>query len=344
MSPLRAPSTDPNSYAIEVSGLTKAYGHFTAVSQISFEVREKEIFGLLGPNGAGKTTTIKCLLTLAKPTSGTALLYGKSIATEPDQVRAQCGYVPQGISVIRDLTGYENLLISAKMFSVPRSERKKRIDEALSMMDLTEVRDKMVAQYSGGMMRRLEIGCALIHRPKVLFLDEPSIGLDPAGRQVVWEHIRDLREEAGTTVFITTHDMSEADALCDRVAIMNKGKITVIGNPSELKKGLGGDVVTVACDRAREARRVLQSIMPDLKAMESEKELVVVTGDGDRTIPVILKALTGEGIDVSSIGLKRPTLDEVFLRYSGQRMEEAEHEGDWSQTRQRRRMVQRMGQ
>lgn len=340
----RDPSTDLNSHAIEVSGLTKVYGHFTAVNEISFEVHEQEIFGLLGPNGAGKTTTIKCLLTLTRPTSGGALVYGKSIATEPDQVRAQCGYVPQGISVIRDLTGYENLLINAKMFGVPRSERKKRIDEGLSMMDLTDVRHKIVAQYSGGMMRRLEIGCAFIHRPKVLFLDEPSIGLDPAARQVVWERVLNLREEAGTTVFITTHDMSEADALCDRIAIMNKGKITVIGNPSELKKSLGGDVITIACDVAPEAHRVLQSIMPDLKAMESEKELVVVTDDGDRTIPLILKALTGEGIDVSSIGLKRPTLDEVFLRYSGQRMEEAEHEGDWSQTRQRRRMVQRMRQ
>jgi len=330
--------------AIEVQSLTKAYGHFTAVDQISFEVYEQEIFGLLGPNGAGKTSTIKCLLTLTRPSSGTALVHGKSITLEPDQVRAQCGYVPQGISVIRELTGYENLLISAKMFGVLKSERKQRIEEAFSLMDLGDVRDKIVGQYSGGMMRRLEIGCALIHRPKVLFLDEPSIGLDPAGRRVVWERLRSLREEYDTTILITTHDMNEADELCDRIAIMNRGKIAVIGNPSDLKKSIGGDIITIACDRAQDASHVLESVMPEVKAMGSEKEVVVVTNDGDQTIPLLLRALTERQIDVSAITLRRPTLDEVFLRYAGQRMEEAENEGDWRQTRQRRRVVQRMGQ
>ncbi|MCJ7778451.1 MAG: ATP-binding cassette domain-containing protein, partial [Sedimentisphaerales bacterium] len=245
---------------IEVNELTKRFGQLTAVDNISFQVDKGEIFGLIGPNGAGKTTTIRCLLTLIKPTSGKVKISEMDILKQPRQVRQLCGYVPQDISVDGDLTGYENLLFYAKLFYVPRDVRKKRIKEVLDFLQISDYSNKLVKTYSGGMMRRLEIGQVLVNQPGVLFLDEPSIGLDPATKHVIWDYIIRLRDQFAVTILLTTHDMNEADTLCDRIAIMNSGKISVIGSPQELKAGLGGDVVSIAADSGAELVQVLERL------------------------------------------------------------------------------------
>ncbi len=224
---------------LEINALTRRFGEQTAVDALTLSIGAGEIFGLLGPNGAGKTTTLKMLTTLLPPTSGTALVAGFDIATRAGEVRRVIGYVPQLLSADGTLTGRENLSLFAKLYDVPRSERKKRIDDALQFMGISDVADRMVNQYSGGMIRRLEIGQAMLHRPPVLFLDEPTVGLDPLAREAVWERIARLRDEFGTTVLFTTHLMEEADALCTRVAIMHRGVIAALGTPTELKRSLG---------------------------------------------------------------------------------------------------------
>ncbi|MGB9764787.1 MAG: ATP-binding cassette domain-containing protein [Candidatus Saccharicenans sp.] len=224
---------------IETNSLTRYFGQIVAVDNLNLTVEEGEIFGLIGPNGAGKTTTIKMLTTLLPPTSGRASIAGFDIRHQSAQVRKVIGYVPQLISADSTLSGYENLLIFAKLYDLPQSEREKRVRGALHFMGLDEVADKLVKNYSGGMIRRLEIAQSMLHRPRLLFLDEPTVGLDPAARRAVWEHIMDLRNQFGTTIFLTTHLMDEADELCTRVAIMHLGKVAAIGSPAELKKAVG---------------------------------------------------------------------------------------------------------
>src|SRR5919199_167039 len=244
----RLQQMDDEKNALEVSNLTKTYGDdkIRAVDGISFFVRTGEIFGLLGPNGAGKTTTIKMIVTLTKATSGRLEVFGVDVSKSPEMVRSMLGYVPQSISVDADLTAYENLLIFSKLSYVNKKEREDRIHAALKQMDLEKRANEIVKHFSGGMMRRLEIAQALVNRPRLLLLDEPSIGLDPASKRQVWKNVKQLRQDYGTTIMITTHDMAEADALCDRLAIMSAGKIAVLGNPAELKKTvIGGDIVTV---------------------------------------------------------------------------------------------------
>ncbi|MCL4395149.1 MAG: ATP-binding cassette domain-containing protein [Chloroflexi bacterium] len=224
---------------IDVEHLTKKFGSFTAVDDLTIDVPAGEVFGLLGPNGAGKTTTIKMLITLLEPTSGRATVAGLDVVRNAGDVRREIGYVPQILSADGTLTGYENLMVFAKLYDVPRAERNQRVDEALEYMGLKESAKSMVRNYSGGMIRRLEIAQAFVHHPHVLFLDEPTVGLDPVARQVVWERIDRLRHDYGTTIFVTTHYMEEADRLCNRVAVMNLGKVAVIGTPAELKASLG---------------------------------------------------------------------------------------------------------
>jgi ABC-2 type transport system ATP-binding protein len=227
--------------AIETSLLTRRFGSLTAVDALNLAIATGAIFGLLGTNGAGKTTVIKMLTTLLMPTSGTASVVGYDIVREPSSVRRNIGYVSQMLSADGELTGYENLLISAKLYAIPRSETAKRISQALEFMELGNAADRLVSHYSGGMIRRLEIAQSMLHRPRVLFLDEPTVGLDPLARHAVWEHIRDLRREFGTTILMTTHDMEEADQLCDTVALMTLGKLVALGRPAELKTALGSD-------------------------------------------------------------------------------------------------------
>jgi len=221
---------------IRTEGLTCRFGNFTAVDSLDLEVRENEIFGLLGPNGAGKTTTIKMLNTLLPPSSGRAYVDGLDVSQQPSKVRRSIGYVPQLLSAEASITGYENLIIFGKLHDVPRKELEERARKALEYMGLDEFGDKLVRTYSGGMVRRLEIAQSSLHHPKVLFLDEPTIGLDPVARRAVWEMVRDLRDRYGTTIFLTTHFMDEADALCDRIGIMHHGKLIALGSPDELMR------------------------------------------------------------------------------------------------------------
>jgi len=220
---------------IEVINLTKKFKDFAAVDGISFAVERGEIFACLGPNGAGKSTTIKMLITLLKPTSGKALVDGHDVARHSAQVRKTIGYVPQMISVDGTLTAYENLTLFARLYDIPKSERKARIQETLSFLNLEGHANSLVRTFSGGMIRKMEVGQAMLHRPKVLFLDEPTTGLDPIARQSVWEHLSELRESMGTTIFFSTHYMEEADGVSDKVAIMNEGKIAAMGRVPELK-------------------------------------------------------------------------------------------------------------
>ena len=224
---------------LELQSLTRRFKALTAVDKVNISVKPGEMFGLVGPNGAGKTTIIKMLTTILPPTSGNALVAGHDIVKHSAQVRRVIGYVPQLLSADGALTGYENLLIFAKLYHIPRSERQNRIHDALEFMGLSEFADKMVREYSGGMIRRLEVAESMLHRPRLLFLDEPTVGLDPIARKTVWDHIQRLRSDYGTTILLTTHYMEEADELCDRVAIMHLGKIAAVGTPAELKASVG---------------------------------------------------------------------------------------------------------
>ena len=230
---------------LETDALTRRFGPLTAVDGLTISVEPSEVFGLLGPNGAGKTTVIKMLTTLLPPTSGSAEIAGLDIIRHAAEVRRVIGYVPQLVSADGTLTGYENLLIFAKLYDLPRSERTERVHEALEFMGLAEVGDKLVRNYSGGMIRRLEIAQSMLHRPSVLFLDESTVGLDPVARNGVWEHIQKLRADYSTTIFLTTHYMQEADDLCNRVAIMHVGKVAAIGTPAQLRKSLDRNDATL---------------------------------------------------------------------------------------------------
>ncbi len=225
---------------IEVHDLVKRFGGHTAVNAISFEVARGEVFGLLGPNGAGKSTTIKMLTTLLTPTAGRAKVAGFDIVHQTASVRRSIGYVPQALSADANLTGFENLLIFAKLYDLPRNIQVARVNEVLSFVGLTDASKQLVSHYSGGMIRRLEVAQALLHRPRVLFLDEPTVGLDPVARQAIWEHLMQIRSQAHMTIFLTTHSMEEADSLCSRVGIMHRGDIVALDTPAQLKANIGG--------------------------------------------------------------------------------------------------------
>jgi len=327
---------DGASVAVQVSGLTKVYPNGPkAVDSVSFEVKEGEIFGLLGPNGAGKTTTIKMITTLTQPTAGSIKVFGMDATSSPQQVREMLGFVPQAISVDGDLTGYENLLIFAKLFFVDREQRNARIREALELFGLSDRANDLVKHYSGGMMRRLEIAQALVNRPRLLFLDEPSIGLDPFSRMQVIEHIRKLNQSFGTTILLTTHDMAEADELCDRLAIMNLGKIAVSGAPRVLKRTVGGDVLTVAI--SGKPPDTLPSDVGTIATFENGT-MKILTVDGERAIPRVTEYLESTGAVVQSVSLSRPTLDDVFMKYAKASLHQ---EGTYRQTRSERRTISR---
>ena len=230
---------------VETDALTRRFGDLTAVDDLTITVETGEVFGLLGPNGAGKSTTIKMLTTLLSPTAGDARIAGFSVTRHPAEVRRRIGYVPQMLSADGTLTGYENLLIFAKLYDIPRAGRAELVRAALAFMGLEDAADKPVRLYSGGMIRRLEIAQSLLHQPPVLFLDEPTIGLDPAARRAVWQHVEQLKADYGTTILLTTHLMEEADNLCDRVAIMHRGRVVALGAPAALKAGIGGDGATL---------------------------------------------------------------------------------------------------
>lgn len=230
---------------LSLDHLTRRFGDYTAADAVTLDVAAGEVFGLLGPNGAGKSTTIKMLTTLLPPTSGTATIAGYDLMRQQAQVRRVIGYVPQALSADGNLTGYENLLIFAKLYDLPRRAYTSRTRQALAFMGLSDAADKLVRTYSGGMIRRLEVAQALLHEPRILFLDEPTVGLDPVARKAVWQHLQEIRAQTGMTIFLTTHYMEEADSLCQRVAIMHLGHVVAIGTPAELKASLGQPEATL---------------------------------------------------------------------------------------------------
>jgi len=227
--------------AVQASALTRKFGDLTAVDSVTLTINQGEIFGLIGPNGAGKSTLIKMLTTLLPPTSGSATIAGYDIVSQPAEVRRHIGYVPQLLSADGSLTGYENMLLSARLYGIPRRERTERITGALARMGLSEVAHHLAGQYSGGMIRRLEIAQSFLHRPAVLFLDEPTVGLDPGARETVWEHVLDLRDRFQRTMIVTSHHMDEIDKFCDRIALIDRGRIAAVGTPAELKARVGPD-------------------------------------------------------------------------------------------------------
>jgi ABC-2 type transport system ATP-binding protein len=233
--------SDEKEYAVYVENLTKKFGDFTAVDSVSFTVAAGEIFALIGPNGAGKSTIIKMLTTMLPPTSGTASVAGYDVLRQATDVRRNIGYIPQLLSSDGTLTGRENLLLSARLYGIPRAEQSRRIREALEFMELDDDADNLVQSYSGGMIRRLEIAQSMLHQPSIIFMDEPTVGLDPVARRAVWEHVRALKEEHQMTIFLTTHYMEEVEELCDRMTLLQKGHIIAAGTPDELKAKLGAD-------------------------------------------------------------------------------------------------------
>ncbi|MCX6766893.1 MAG: ATP-binding cassette domain-containing protein [Candidatus Moranbacteria bacterium] len=294
---------------IEVKKLTKKFDEITAVDGISFEVRKGEIFGFLGPNGAGKSTTISILATLLEPTSGGANINGFSVIADRNQIRKSIGLVFQDPSLDDRLTAEENLRFHARLYGVPMSEYKKRADEVLDLVELKDRRDDIVKTFSGGMKRRLEIARGLIHYPAVLFLDEPTLGLDPQTRAHLWEYILRLKREKEMTIFMTTHYMNEAE-YCDRIAIIDRGKIVALDTPEALKKKIGGDIIRMQSgEKEKLAKEIKEKY--DLDAKDSEGDMIQVeVENADTFMPRLFNELESK---IESIEMRRPTLDDVFL-------------------------------
>ena len=302
---------------IRVENLTKQFGAVTAVNDVSFEVDEGTIFGFLGPNGAGKTTTINILCTLLLPTSGMAFISGHDCVKEPSEVRKSIGIVFQDTTLDKDLTAYENLMFHAYLYDVKRIERKKRIDDALHFVGLYERRNDLIKKFSGGMKRRIEVARGLIHKPRILFLDEPTLGLDPQTRANLWEFIVELPRKHNVTIFMTTHYMEEAE-VCDRIAIIDNGKIITTGTPDELKKTVGGDVIYIKTSDNKKAKLEIEKLF-NADVSEKDGELFFTSLRGDACIPEIIKTI---GETVLSVRLQRPTLNDVFLKMTGKEIRE----------------------
>ncbi|MEM3475817.1 MAG: ATP-binding cassette domain-containing protein [Candidatus Bathyarchaeia archaeon] len=310
---------------ISAESLTKVFNKgLIAVNHISFNVRRGEIFGFLGPNGAGKTTTINMLITVLKPTEGKASVLGYDITRQADDVRRVIGVVPQEYTADEDLTGYENMMLCADLYGIPHRVAKKRVSELLKLVELMDFKDKRVETYSGGMRRRLELACGLINRPKVLFLDEPTLGLDVQTRAATWSYIRRLKEEYGMTIFMTTHYLEEADALCNRVAIIDHGKIVVTGSPSKLKDSLGGDIITISIREREDVSEIIRSVERVKEVRREDNVYRIKAEAGEAAAPLIIEALRRKGYAVTKISLSEPTLNEVYLEYTGRTIRDVE--------------------
>ncbi len=318
---------------IRVEELVKQFNSLTAVNRVSFEIDEGELFGFLGPNGAGKTTTIKILTTLLKPTSGRAMVAGYDVLKEPDKVRNVIGYVAQDISLDDKGTGRENLMLQGRFHHMDSNLLHQRVDELLELVDLTADANRLTETYSGGMRKRLDLIAGLVHRPKVLFLDEPTLGLDPQTRARVWSYLRELNQKEGITLFLTTHYMEEADELCHRVAIIDHGEIKALGPPKELKDEIGGDCINIGFSEERligedtlvnSAFRALQG-QPYIQRIETVADsLAVYVDKGEEILPRIIELLRGEGITVKTITLSRPSLQDVFIKHTGSTIRDRE--------------------
>ncbi len=308
------------SIAIEVVGLTKRYGTVDAISDISFQIKAGEIFGLLGPNGAGKTTTLRILITVLSPTSGSARVHGHDVCQEATKVRRIIGYVPQERAIDRFLSGREHLLLLGDLYHLSKQDTLRRIDEILKLVNLEDKADQRARDYSGGMKRKLDIACGLIPDPKVLFMDEPTLGLDVESRLRIWEHVRGLKER-GITVVMTTNYLDEADQLCDRVAIIDEGIIRVIGSPKELKANLGGDAISLALLETESEINTLISSLQTLPGVRTVKAngvgLDIRVDTAQAALPRILESVAKSGHGVAAIDYHRPRLDDVFISHTG---------------------------
>lgn len=305
---------------IEIESLTKNFGKFNAVDDISFNVEEGEIFGFLGPNGAGKSTTMMILTTLLKPTSGRALVAGFDVVSQAKKVRENIGFVQQEIAVDEYLTGRENLILQGRLNHIPSNLIDERIDQVLDLIELVEKQNETVDTYSGGMRKRLDLAGGLLHRPRVLFLDEPTVGLDIQTRRKIWDYIKKIHKEFNMTIFVSTHYMEEADKLCDRIGIIDYGKIQVIDSPQALKGKLGNEIITF---------KILKDVsktdlLSELKAIQLVKDITtkddqvtVFASKGTELIPMIFQIASNLQIKIISISLTQPTLDDVFISYTG---------------------------
>ena len=315
---------------IKTDELTKKFNGFTAVDNVSFSVKEGEIFGFLGPNGAGKTTTIKMLTTLINSTDGSGEVAGFDINKQKNEVRQNIGVVFQTPALDTELTGKENLDFHSRMYGLDKEKRKIRIKEVLELVDLVDKQDKFVKTYSGGMKRRLEIARGLMHFPRVLFLDEPTLGLDSQTRRAIWEYVKKMNEKEGTTIFITTHYMDEADYLCDRVGIIDRGKILVIDSILKLKASIGNDLITLTCSDIDKLKARLGKESWIKKIEQHDSNLTIGVEKGNEKIPTIIEIAQSLNVKINSINLRTPTLDDVFLSYTGRSIrEEQAAEQEW---------------
>ena len=315
--------------SVKTYALTKYFGKLCAVDHINLDVRN-EIFGLLGPNGAGKTTAVLILTTLLKPSTGEAYVCGYDVVKEAKKVRNVISYVPQDMAVDIKLTGKENVLLFAKLYGV--ADRKKKVDEVLELMGLSERADDRVSGYSGGMRRRLELAQALVHEPQVLFLDEPTLGLDVLARRKMWEHISSLKKK-GVTIFITTHYMDEADKFCDRVAIIDRGKIVAMDSPAKLKSGIGKDVITANVSGEFKGLNI-----EGIRFLGREVDIIkFMAENGSEALPLLSEALSKQGLKVHSLSVREPSLDDVFLQNVGTQEEKGSFDDYKFRTLLRRR-------
>ena len=308
---------------IKIRSLVKKYGDHIAVDNLTLDINENEVFGLLGSNGAGKTTIIHMLATLLKPSSGSATVNGYDIVCQPAKVRSSIGIVFQAPSSDDMLTGYENLQLHSMLYSIPPHTRKQRIDEVLKLVGLTERRHDQVKTYSGGMRRRLEIARGLLHKPKVMFLDEPTLGLDPASRETMWKYIQRLVREEKMTVILTTHYIEEADILCDRIGIIDKGRIVALDTPKGLKAGLGGDIIRIKTRYNPDKISQLDFVH---KVEQSNGFLVLSVNNAKRDLPMLLRHVEAEIVEFAS-----PTLNDVFIHLTGRKMKEEQPEGGFAE-------------
>jgi len=311
--------------AISINRLTKKFGKLAAVDGIDLSVREGEVFALLGPNGAGKTTTISMLTGLLAPTSGSATVAGFDVKKDPLKVRQAIGVVFQQPSVDDLLSGRENLEMHAMLYGMPHEGKKEKIDEVLALVGLTERQGSRIKEYSGGMRKRLEIARGILHNPSVLFLDEPTTGLDPQSRQHIWGHISKMSKKYGTTIVFTTHYLEEAEQFAERVAIIDRGKIIAIGTPKELVSELGGDTLVMKCKNPKKAAVALRKMkfVKEIKLKGNEVSAIVF--DSHRNLPILLRQLSG----IESIEIRPATLNEIFIKYTGKSIREQEGEGGW---------------
>ena len=308
-------------HAIKVDSLSKHFQKSKAVDNISFQIEQGEIFGFLGPNGAGKSTTMMILTTLLKPTSGNASVQGFDVVTQAKKVRENIGFVQQEIGVDEYLTGRENLIFQSRISQMPKEKVNSRIDEVISLVELEEKQNEAAITYSGGMRKRLDIACGLIHRPKVLFLDEPTVGLDIQTRRKIWEYIRKIHKEFEMTLFVSTHYMEEADKLCDRVGIIDYGKIQVIDTPEIMKNAMGSDMISFSLINGIAKQDELINRIKQIEFVNQvtrkQGEITIKSSQCSEVIPKIFQTTSEMNIEIDSLSLNKPTLDDVFISYTG---------------------------